>query len=348
MTAHLGMMLGVLFVALLLIVPFPHAPLVTGATVGVAYGRLGNNLPSPAEVVSLLQANNFKNAMIYDTDSQVLEAFMGSGISLIVQASNGELQGLASSQGTATQWVQNNILPYASTIKYIAVGNEVLTADQVNAQFVYEAMNNIYNALVLLNLQEAIKVSTTHAANVLDASSFPPSNGHFSGSIMQQMASILGFLSATGAPFMANVYPFLAYIGSNGAIRLPYALLQSGVVVVPDSGSGLVYTNLFDAQVDTLIVALEKLGFGNIPLVVTETGWPSGGDPSATVGNAQAYNGNLVAHLATASGTPKRPGMSLETYIFALFNENQKTGADYERHFGLFNPDQTKVYNFSL
>lgn len=326
----------------------------TGAgTVGVAYGRLGNNLPPPAQVVRLLQANGFKSAMIYDTDPQVLDAFMGSGVSLTVQVTNEELQGLASDADAAHQWVQTRILPYASTIKYIAVGNEVLTADRERSPFLYPSLVNIHNALIAFALDGAIKVSTTHAANVLDASSsFPPSNGRFNASIMQYMVPILELLSTTGAPFMANVYPFLAYLGANGDIKLPYALLDSASAAeqfVADGGSGLVYTNLFDAQLDTFVSALEKSGYGNMALMVTETGWPSDGGVEATsVANAQKYNNNVVAHVTGGGGTPRRPGVAMQVFIFALFNENEKTGPEYERHFGLFYPDQSRVYDLAL
>ncbi|MCO5560745.1 hypothetical protein L7F22_014366 [Adiantum nelumboides] len=328
--------------------------ILTGAgSVGVAYGRLGNNLPPPAQVVRLLQANSFKSAMIYDTEPSVLEAFMGSGISLTVQATNEELQSLASNADTAHQWVQTRILPYASTIKYIAVGNEVLTAGREKSPFLYPAMVNIRNALIAFNLDNALKVSTTHAANVLDAtSSFPPSNGQFNSSILQYMEPILGFLSLTGAPFMANVYPFLAYLSANGDIKLPYALLDSATApeqFVVDAGSGLMYTNLFDAQLDTFVSALEKVGYGNLALMVTETGWPSGGGSEATsVMNAQKYINNVAAHVMGGAGTPRRPALSVQVFIFALFNENAKTGPEYERHFGLFYPDQSRVYELTF
>ncbi|KAI5066195.1 hypothetical protein GOP47_0018819 [Adiantum capillus-veneris] len=322
-------------------------------SVGVAYGRLGNNLPPHGQVVRLLQANGFKSAMIYDTEPAVLEAFIGSGIGLTVQATNEELQSLASDADAAHQWVQVRILPYASTIKYIAIGNEVLTADHEKSPLLYPSMVNIRNALIAFNLDSVIKVSTTHAANVLDAtSSFPPSNGQFNASLLQYMEPILGFLSLTEAPFMANVYPFLAYLGANGDIKLPYALLESASApnqIVVDGGAGLMYTNLFDAQLDTFVSALEKLGYGNLALVVTETGWPSGGGTDATsVVNAQKYVNNVLAHVMGGTGTPRRPALGLQVFIFALFNENEKTGPEYERHFGLFYPDQSRVYDLTL
>ncbi|KAH7286859.1 hypothetical protein KP509_32G025300 [Ceratopteris richardii] len=208
-------------------------------------------------------------------------------------------------------------------------------------------MSNIYNALQAAGLDGSIHVSTPNAMDVIDSSkSFPPSSGAFSTSIQGQMSSILNFLSTTGAPFLANVYPFFAYIGAGGSISLQYALFQQNPGVT-DSGSGLHYSNLFDAQVDTLIYAMAASGYGSIPVVVTETGWPHAGDSSATTQNAQAYNSNLVASVP--NGTPKKPNQLISTYIFDLFDENQKGGAAYETSFGIFDPStQTKNYDFSF
>jgi exo-beta-1,3-glucanase (GH17 family) len=115
--------------------------------------------------------------------------------------------------------------------------------------------------------------------------------------------------------------------------------------VVRDDGNGKDYQNLLDALVDTMYSALESAGAGTVGIVVSESGWPSAGDPDATAGNAQTYNQNLIKHVG--QGTPKRPG-AIETYIFAMFNENNKGGEETEKHFGLFNPDQSPAYSISF
>lgn len=325
---------------------FCYSILADGAKIGVNYGMDGSNLPPAGQVVTLMKNNNIGKMKIFQANRDVLRAFANSGIDVIVGVGNNELQLISSSQDAANGWVNDNIRPLypATNIKYIAVGNEVLTSTTYGSYLV-PAMRNIQTAIENVNLQNNIKVSTTHSSGVTNG--FPPSKGVFRNDVKDIMSSLLQFLSDHGSPFMANIYPYFSYNGNRGSISLDYALFRSTSTVVQDEGRS--YINLFDALVDTLLSAMEDLGYRNIPLIVTESGWPSGGNDVATVDNARVYNNNLIRHVLSNVGTPKRPGTSIETYIFALFNENRKAGDETERHFGLFYPNQQSVYsvNFS-
>lgn len=97
--------------------------------------------------------------------------------------------------------------------------------------------------------------------------------------------------------------------------------------------------------------ALNAMEFKDIEIMVSETGWPYNGDPSEvgpSIENAKAYNGNLISHLRSMAGTPLMPGKSVETYIFALYDEDLKPGPASERSFGLFKPDLTMIYDVGL
>jgi hypothetical protein len=182
------------------------------------------------------------------------------------------------------------------------------------------------------------------------AQSDPPSTGAFHAEVAAQLQQILGFLSRTGAPFMVNPYPYFAYQSDPRPDTLAFCLFQPNAGRL-DAGSKIRYTNMFDAQVDAVKSALGRAGYGAVDIVVAETGWPTKGDPTeagATVDNARAYVSNLVAHLRSGAGTPLMPGKKFETYLFSLFDENQKPGPIAERHFGLFNPDFTPVYDLGL
>ncbi|CAO2181776.1 unnamed protein product [Urochloa humidicola] len=304
-------------------------------SIGVCYGVNGNGLPSAGDVVQLYQSNNLNLMRIYFPDTNALQALSGSNIGLIMDLPNSDLASIASDPNAAATWVQNNVQAFPGvSFRYIAVGNEVAGGDTGN---ILPAMRNINAALSNAGLG-SIKVSTAVQSGVTQG--FPPSQGTFSAG---HMGPIAQFLQSTGAPLLANIYPYFSWAGNQGQIDLSYALFTSSGTVVQDGGNA--YQNLFDALVDTMYSALENAGAGNVNIVVSESGWPSAGGDGASTDNARTYNQNLINHVG--QGTPKRPG-AIETYIFAMFNEDQKPGAETERHFGLFNPDKSPAYNINF
>ncbi|XBI99864.1 hypothetical protein VPH35_019872 [Triticum aestivum] len=295
--------------------------LITGQvqSVGVCYGMNGDRLPSPAEVVQLYKSNGITAIRLYKPDVEMLRALPST------------VARLASSVPGAQLWVRLYIQHYPGiSFRYISVGNELTGAATQN---IVPAIKNLNAALDAAGIK-GIKVSTAVRLDVL-ASCSPPSSGVFKDGYMKQVVALLG---TTGAPLLVNVYPYFAYIGDQKDIDLNFALFQPSSAVVRDGG--LSYTNLFDAMVDAMYAALRKANV-QVPVVISESGWPSAGGAGASVANAQTYNQNLINHVG--KGTPYSP-QSLETYVFAMFNENLKTGAETEKHFGLFNPDKSPVY----
>jgi hypothetical protein len=133
-------------------------------------------------------------------------------------------------------------------------------------------------------------------------------------------------------------------------VSLSYALSDPYHVGAVDPYTHLQYTSMLYAQVDAVSFAAARLGYGGIPVYVSETGWPSKGDADevgATVENARAYNRNLLVRQVGNEGTPLRPRQRIEVYLFALFNENMKPGPSSERNYGLFKPDGTPAYELS-
>ncbi|KAL6653088.1 hypothetical protein ACP70R_012013 [Stipagrostis hirtigluma subsp. patula] len=297
--------------------------------IGVCYGVNGDNLPSAGDVVQLYKSNDIDSMRIYFADTSALQALKGSNIGLIMDVGNDNLAAFASDPNAAAAWVRDNVQAFPDvSFRYIAVGNEVAGGDTQN---ILLAMRNIDGALSAAGFGGSIKAPTAVQSGV--TAGFPPSKGTFSAG---HMAPIAQYLATTGAPLLANVYPHVSYTENEAQIDLSYALFTASGTVVQDGSNA--YQNLFDALVDTFYSALENVGAGNVKIVVSESGWPSDGGDAATAGNAQTYNQNLINHVG--QGTPKRPG-AIETYIFAMFNENKKDG---EKHFGLFNPDKTPAY----
>lgn len=262
------------------------------------------------------------------------------------------LSAAAADQSFTDTWLQANIIKYypSTQIEAIAVGNEVFVDPQNTTNYLVPAMKNVHASLVKQNLDNAIKISSPIALSALQ-SSYPTSSGSFKPELIEPVIKpMLEFLRQTGSYLMVNAYPFFAYAANSDTISLDYALFKENPGVI-DSGNGLKYNNLFDAQIDAVNAAMSALQYDDVKVTVSETGWPSLGDNNeigAGGDNAASYNGNLVRHVLNGSGTPLRPRDPLNVFLFALFNENQKTGPTSERNYGLFYPSEEKVYDIPL
>ncbi|XP_024538131.1 glucan endo-1,3-beta-glucosidase 11-like [Selaginella moellendorffii] len=331
------------------------------SSIGVNYGRMSDNLPSPAQAAQLLIQHGITKVKLYDADPSVISAFASTGIQIAVSMYNEVIWQLASSQEQADSWLASAILPHLAanaSIEMILLGNEVLTrADPALAPQLVPAMRNLHKTLVTRGLDSRIKLTTSHAMDVLDFSrSFPPSAGIFRPGMEETMKPLLDFLAETSSPFLIDAYPYFAYRDDKGEhIDLEFALLDPNSSGTTDWITGLHYPTMLDAQVDTIYAAMGRLGYGNgeVRVIVGETGWPSAGDErnfGAGMENARKFVQNLVRRQQQGLGTPLHPQVSIESYIFALFNEDLKQGSTAERNFGLFYPNMTQVYSveFSL
>lgn len=335
-----------LLLGFLLLVHVPSAA--PQSFIGINYGDVADNLPPPASTARLLKSTTIGKVRLYRTDPAVVSAFAGTGISLLLGAANGDIPNFASSPSAAAAWVASH-LPASSSpaINGISVGNEVLFADDATlaAQLV-PALQNVYDALPP---NSSIKVSTVNAMDVL-ASSDPPSSGAFKPALAAALDPLLAFLSKTGSPFLVNPYPYFAYQDDPRPDTLAFCLFQPNAGR-PDAGSGLTYTSMFDAQVDAVRAALDAKGYKDVEIVVAETGWPhSGGadEAGASVENARAFVSGLVSHLRSLVGTPRMPGKSVDTYLFAVYDEDLKPGKASEKSFGLFQTTLTETYPTGL
>ncbi|KAG0458450.1 hypothetical protein HPP92_023607 [Vanilla planifolia] len=311
---------------------------------GVNYGEMADNLPPPQETANLLASTNFYKLRLYNANHSIIQSMAGTGISLVLGVSNGDIPSLATNPLAATNWVSTNLLPFypATSFYSVSVGNEALnSSDPSLSSLILPAMRNLRAAISVTSAAD-VKVSTVHSMVILSQSE-PPSSGAFHSDLIQFLAPILDFLSQTGSPFMINPYPYFAYTSDPQAETLAFCLFQPNPGRF-DPGSGITYSNMFDAQVDAVRAALKTAGYPGVDVVVAETGWPYRGDEGevgASLENARAYNGNLVAHL-------KGMVQPVETYIFALYDEDLKPGPLSERSFGLFHPNLTPIYDAGL
>lgn len=320
--------------------------------IGVNWGTLSSQRLAPSIVVKLLQANRIMKVKLFDADPKVLEALIGSDIQVMVGITNDVLETLSSSSEAADMWVRDNVVRYAFNggvnIRYIAVGNEpFLMSYQGQFQaFVLPSVINVQQALAKVNLASEVKVVVPCNADVYQSNL--PSQGAFRPDINQIVVQLVSFLSKNGSPFVVNIYPFLSLYG-NADFPADYAFFENSTHPLVDGGN--VYTNAFDGNLDTLVAALNRIGFGQMPIIIGEIGWPTDGAVAANISNAERFNQGLVNHILSNKGTPLRPGIPpMEVYLFGLLDEGQKSvlPGNFERHWGIFTFDGQAKYRIDL
>ncbi|PUZ36100.1 hypothetical protein GQ55_9G012000 [Panicum hallii var. hallii] len=329
----------------------------TAHFLGVNYGTLGDNLPPPHRGMELARSAGAAAVRFYDANATLLAAAAASGLVFVPSVPNELIPSLAASQRAADAWVAATLLPFRRSpgLSYLFVGNEVLSDPTTRSRWprLVPAMANVERALRRHGLGR-VKVSTTFSMHDLNHQNvFPPSSGVFRPDIADAvMRPLLSFLERTESYLFFDAYTYFTWSANHSIVPLPYALLEpSPGFVYHDPGTGLSYANLLDQMLDAVVAAACRIGHCGVRLALAETGWPTAGDLDqfgANVRNAATYNRNLARHLASGAGTPRRPGMRMPAMVFALFNENLKWGPGTERHWGLFYPNGTAVYEVDL
>ncbi|XP_076890768.1 glucan endo-1,3-beta-glucosidase 8-like [Bidens hawaiensis] len=311
---------------------------------GVNWGTMATHKLDPKTVVQMLKDNGINKVKLFDAEQSTMSALAGSGIEVMIAIPNDQLADF-NDYGRAKKFVQRNITRYnfngGVNIKYVAVGNEpfLQTYNGSFTKTTFPALQNIQNAINEAGLGDKIKATVPSNADVYGSPTDNPvpSAGRFRPDINDQMVQMVQFLAKNNAPFTVNIYPFLSLYG-NDHFPIDFAFFDGAPQPVVDNG--IQYTNVFDANYDTLVSALKAAGYGDMPIIVGEVGWPTDGDKNANINMAYRFYNGLLPRLASNKGTPLRPG-AIEVYLFGLIDEDAKSIApgNFERHWGIFRYD---------
>ncbi|KAI9123266.1 hypothetical protein K1719_006155 [Acacia pycnantha] len=319
---------------------------------GCNWGTRSTHPLTPRIVVQLLKDNGFNKVKLFEADPPALRALGRSSIEVMVGIPNDLLASLASNVNHAVAWVSQNVSTFISkngvNIRYVAVGNEpfLKSYNGMFAQSTFPALQNIQAALIKAGLGRQVKATVPLNADVYQSDSGLPSGGDFRPDIHNQMMAIIKFLNQNGAPISINIYPFLS-LDADPNFPKEFAFFNGSAQPVVDGSK--TYTNVMDANFDTLVSALEKNGFGSMPIIIGEVGWPTDGSSNANVQNAQRFNQGLFDRIIKGQGTPKR-STPPDIYVFGLLDEDAKSiqPGNFERHWGIFNYDGSLKYPLNL
>uniref|UniRef100_A0A5B6YPU5 Putative Glucan endo-1,3-beta-glucosidase 8 n=1 Tax=Davidia involucrata TaxID=16924 RepID=A0A5B6YPU5_DAVIN len=310
---------------------------------GVNWGHLASHNMQPSIVAKLLKDNGINKLKLFDSDPSIVKAFAGTGIEVMLGIPNDQLTRFSDSLDNAKRWVKDNVTQHlydgGVNITYVAVGNEPFLTSY-NGSFIkptFPAIQNIQKALNEAGVGDKIKATTPLNADVYDSGTLGPSAGDFRNDTRDLMVQIVKFFQANKSPFLVNIYPFLS-LYQDANFPVDFAFFDG--VAQPVNDNGVLYTNVLDANYDTLVWSLRKSGVPDLKIIIGEIGWPTDADKNANLKLAKRFYDGFMKKMGSNKGTPLRPG-AMEAYLFSLMDENQKSVApgDFERHWGVLTYD---------
>lgn len=226
------------------------------------------------------------------------------------------------------------VLPLRRVDHGSAIGNEPLHAgSSATFSLIPQAYTNVVNLLNSWGWNARVTVPfSMHALR----DTWPVENGYFQepndggngcangcsqsqvGGVMHQLLTLM---EQHNGVFALHPYPY--FVASGDSSLLSVSLDADAVM---------------QNQYDSCLAAMSKLGFSNIPIIITETGWATAGSSVASVENAATF----VNSLTTA-----QLNSQTDIYVFEFFDEANKSGANDEPNFGWYTEDGQRKYEIS-
>jgi hypothetical protein len=276
----------------------------------------------------------------------IIRSLLYTNISLFLTIPNYMVTPIANNRSIARAWIYTHVLPFypRAKITTISVGNAFLDVYPESINNLLPAITNVHVSLRDLGIRK-ISVSTSFSFVTTVSSPFPPSSATFQEPPgVNLIGPLLQFLSDTNSSFLINLYPYNLY-RLRPEIPLGIALFQEHPFNFRDDfTTGVRYRNLFDIMVDAVVSSMAFAGYETIPVIVTETGWPSAGNElDANSGYAEIYLRGLVKHLKSGAGTPLLKDGVKAVYLYELFD---KDGSG--RNWGILYPNGSTKYRIDF
>ena len=305
----------------------PLLQTVCGIGVNYATGEMQDHIPN-IQGIPLVRTWGVDKLKFFWRDTIQLKYAQDVGIRKVAIAiQNSELDTVASDPNKAFEILQP-FQRFDSLIEFIIVGNEL---DIQLSSKLLPSMRNVQSSIESLGM--SAKVTTPFTMGLVGWTKItPPSDTVFEESWVPTLLPVLDFLKTTNSSFMVNIYPYLQWLNHKDLYDLDYALLRP-TNSYTDTNTGLTYDSLFDHEFDAIYYALKAEGYSDLPIVVGETGWPTAGREEATILNACIFTNRLIK--SATAGTPARPNVLKQFYLFEAFDEKHKPGPDTERDYGI-------------